>query len=620
MKNYCVRIFGWVGICAMLFSSTQAAQLGAEQLLPAETILMFTVKDLDQATNNFWKTSLGRLWNDDALRPTRDKSRARWTNEVNNALEKDFKIKAGDYTDLFRGQFSFGLTKPAEAGKGPGILLLIDTKDKAETLKTNLTELRQKWADRKPKPEKIRDVEFISYEFAQAELQKFARIVTGKGGDAGPDPEAETNKVNLLVGQSQSLLIIGTLGRDLEKVLVRQSGGAIPPLAEQPAFQGNFNSLFRDAGIYGWLDFKPVFDQFMQSAGVAAAAQAKGIENLRLQKVLPALGLGELKSIALRVGMGADGYDGTLFLTVPEANRHGILKILAPPAKDASPPPFVPVDAVKFQRIRIDFAQAWDAFEKVLLKIDPSVAGVVQLLMNAAGKDKDPNFDLRKSLVESVGDDFINYEKAPKNGAPASLSLLGARNPEQLLNGIRAIMRMLPEPIGGAPLKEREVAGRKIYSVNLTPAGAPAQPGSELFLTANASYVAIARDIGILEEYVRSAETPPKPLRDLAGLNEAAQKVGGMNTGWFSFENQVETMRGVVEDAKKNPDKDADEPGYSLKLIGGQSSLIGDWIDYRDLPSYEAIAKYFYYSLLSGTATPEGISFKLAAPTPPTFK
>jgi hypothetical protein len=609
--------------CALFVPATRAAQPTAEQLLPAETILMFTVKDFDQATNDFWKTSMGRLLNDEAMRPAREKFNAKWTNEVTAALEKNFKLKLSDYTELLRGQFTFALTRPPDDDKGPGFLLLIDAKDKAEALKTRLGELQKKWTegDRKLKTEKIRDVEFASYELTQAGLQQFARTVTGKG-EAPPDPEAATNKFNLLVGQSQSLLIIGTQTRDLEKVLIRQSGGGAPSLAEQPVFQSNFNSLFRDAGLYGWLDFKPLFDQMIKPSGaVAAAAQSKGMENLRLQKILPALGLGDLKSVALRIGFGADGYESTIFLSAPEASRQGLLKILAPPAKDASPPPFVPADAVKFQRVRIDFQQAWAAFENILVKIDPSVAGVVQLMISAAGKDKDPDFDLKKTLIESIGDDFIGYEKAPKNGNSPSISLIGARNPEQLLSGIRVLMRMLPEPIGGAPLKEREFLGRKIYTVNLTPAGVPAAAGSELQLAATANYVVMARDNAILEEYLRSAEAPPKPLRDLPGLNEAAQKIGGLNTGWFSFENQAETMRSAAELAKKNPDKEEEEPsGLNFSIIGNRASVLSDWVDYKALPPFDRIAKYFYYSLLTASSTPEGISFKISAPTPPGLK
>jgi hypothetical protein len=238
VKNHCFKIFKWgVFCCALLAPVIRGAQPGAEQLLPAETILMFTVKDVEQASTNFWKTSLGRLWVDDAMRSTREKFSARWTNEVSGALEKDFKIKLSDFSELARGQFTFGVTKPTVEEKGPGFLFLIDAKDRAEILKTNLTQLREKWTDRKPKPEKVRDVEFVSYEFSQAELQKFARIITGKGPEGPADAEAETNKVSVLVGQSQSLLIVASETRDAEKVLSRQSGGGGPALGEQTTFK-----------------------------------------------------------------------------------------------------------------------------------------------------------------------------------------------------------------------------------------------------------------------------------------------------------------------------------------------------------------------------------------------
>jgi hypothetical protein len=309
--NNPLNIFRLLAFSFLFLATVRAAQPPAEQLLPAETILMLTVKDFEQTTNNFWKSAMGRLWNDDAMRATRDKFNGRWTNEVTNPMEKDFKIKLGDYTELLRGQFTFALTRPVDETKGPGFVLLIDSKDKAETLKTRLDDLQKKWTegDRKLKTDKIRDVEFTTYEFTQAALQQFARAVTGKG-EATPDPEAATNKINLMVGQSQSLLVIGTQPRDLEKILARQSGGSVPSLGEQAVFQSNFNTLFRDAGIFGWLDFKPIYEQMIKPSDKPNTAQpGEGMANLRVEKVLPALGLGELKSIALRIGVGAEGYD-----------------------------------------------------------------------------------------------------------------------------------------------------------------------------------------------------------------------------------------------------------------------------------------------------------------------
>jgi hypothetical protein len=597
-----------------------AAQLPAEQLLPAETIAMLTVKDWSDASNAFFKTAPGLLWNDEAMRGVREKFNARLTNEVSNPTERELKIKLSDYAELVQGQITLAMTLSATEGKAPGFLLLIDAKDKSDALKSRLEDLRKKWSegDRKFKAEKIRDVEFTSYEFTQAALQKVMNALSGgKPEDIQADPEAEKNKTMLMVGQSQSLLIVGTQARDIEKILTRQNGGAAPSLGEQPVFLSNFNSVFRDSTAFGWVDFKPVFEQMLKpTEKPAPGAPAGGIGNLRIEKVLPALGLGELKSIAFKVALKPEGIDGQMFLTVPESARAGLLKILAPPAKDASPPPFVPGDVVKFRRVRIDFQQAWTAFEGVLIKIDPSIAGLVQLMLSAAGKDKDPDFDLKKSLLESVGDDLIMYEKAEKNGVTPSLTLIGARSPGQLMNCVKMIMRMLPEPIGTTPLKEREFLGRKIFTLTMAPGGGP---GTQMHFAGNGNYLAVSSDAGILEDYLRASEPPPKTLRDLPGFTDTAQKVGGFNTGWYSFENMAETMRATVE-SMKAPKPPQAPSAFQLNPIPDESQRIKDWIDPASLPPFERIAKYFYYSVLSGSSTPEGISFKLSMPTAPGLK
>src|SRR5262249_2172616 len=155
---------------------------------------------------------------------------------------------------------------------------------------------------------------------------------SSKPSEPERDAAAETNKIDLLIGQSQSLLIVGTQTRDLEKILARQNGAAASSLGEQPVFQANYNALFRDATTFAWLDLQRMYDQLMKSSEPAAPGVEGGIGNLRAQKVLPALGLGELKSIAMKFAMRPEGYEGQLFLTVPEASRQGLLKILAPPA------------------------------------------------------------------------------------------------------------------------------------------------------------------------------------------------------------------------------------------------------------------------------------------------
>src|SRR5206468_156625 len=190
------------------------------------------------------------------------------------------------------------------------------------------------------------------------------------------------------------------------------------------------------------------------------------------EKILTATGLGALKTLAINYQNSNEGSLFQLFLGVPEAGRQGILKILAGEAKEYNPPAFVPADAVKFQRWRLDGQKAWATLEKTLSEVAPQSVSYLNLLLDTAtanAKEKDPNFDVKKNLIGNLGDDMVSYEKAPKGSSPADLSsppslfLLGSKNPEQLAAAFKSILVFINSS-GGAPT-EREFLGRKIVSV-----------------------------------------------------------------------------------------------------------------------------------------------------------
>lgn len=589
--------------------------------MPAETFLVITIKDWEQSFEAFKKTPGGMMWQDAAMRPLREKFYATLQEDVFKPLEKEGKLQLTNYFELLKGQITFALTAPADETKGPGVLFIIDVKDKAEALKARLAEMTKRYSEsgQQPKFEKLRDAEFVTFEFTEAAIDEVTGNLLAKEED--DEEEAKKRKVPFTIGQSQSLLIAARDPKDIEKVLARQAGGGVPALAEQGNFQKNQAAIFRESPAYAWMNFKPLYNQMMKAPAEQPepGAPQNLAAGLTAAKVLPALGLQELESIALSATYGPEGYGMNLFVSAPEAGRQGLLKIIAPPAKDAGPPAFVPADAVKFSRVRLDILEGWNTLENSLAKIDTGMAGMVKMMMELAGKDKDPNFDLRKSLIASLGDDLITYEKAPRGTSwlemenPPTITLVGARDPEQLLNGIKVILSLLPEPIAMAQMKEREFLGRKIYYISLQTFAAPGQPAVEREIQfANAGgYVAISPDRGMIEEFLRAAENPPKPLKDASGFADAAQKVGGLNTGWFGFENALESARTTFAAAKANPEE-------AVMPFGGPAGAAAqELFDMKLLPPFEAVAKYFHHAVYSVSSTPDGISVKFNMPRPP---
>ena len=636
MKNYL--------LLAALFCLTfngSAAVPPAEKLLSDDTLILLTVPDWTKAKDIFNKSPQGQFWNDPAMKPFRDKFTTKLKEDVLTPLERELGIHWEDFAVLAQGQVTFALTQngwPANADQKMGWLLLVDTKEKSGQLKTNLTDLKKKWVDsgKQIKTEKIRDLEFATLIVSSNDIAKTLKkaLPVGGGQESFEDPDAKktTPKSEIIVGQSDSLLIVGNSSKAIEKILIRLVGGLVPALAELPAYEANHAAMFRDAPAYGWINTKLLID--MMSRPTAAAAEADSQPTTLfppLSKIATITGLNGLKTAAFSFRNSNEGLLFHFFLGIPEAERRGLFKVLALEAKEGNPPPFVPADAVKFQRWRIDGQKAWAALEIMIDELSPQLGDFLRMTLATIGKDQDANFDFKKAFFGNLGNDMISFEKAPKSNTAAdlnsspSLYLIGSPNAEQLAVALKSGTAVMPPQYGGGnPLKEREFLGRKVYTLPW-PAVAGDPSGQRGFnFAASGGYLAMSSDVALLEQYLRSAETQGKSLRENAGLNEAAQQVGGAGTGLFGYSNQGETMRATFEAMKKNPNSTTNS--NTLAVLAGAFGVsmnqnnYNTWFNYSLLPEYDKVAKYFHFSVYAGSATVDGLNLRIFYPVPPQLK
>jgi hypothetical protein len=616
----------------VLFAAVRcfAAVPPAEKLLPADTLGFLTVPDWGRAQTNFSTSALGQLWNDPSMKAFKEKFLERFNNDTVKPLEKELGLKFSDYTSLAQGQLTIAVTQNGWDGrsdKQPGIIWLIDTRDKSSQLKTNLAELRKKWTEsgRKMRTDKIRDVEFTTVIVDTDEFSKsIEKIVPGQRPAVPPDEQKSKKTVEWVIGQSGPLLVVSDTAKDVEKVLALQSGASVPALADQAAFAANAPML-RNAQGFVWVNVKPIMatlarrPEQRQEGESLLGAPPSG------ERILNALGFSGVQTLAFNLTQANDGSMMNVSINVPESSRKGLMNILAVNAKDASAPPFVPADAVKFSRWRIDLQKAWSTIENMLVEISPSYAGFSKLILDTAGKDKDPNFDFRKQLLANLGDDVITYEKAPRTltiedlDSPPSVTLVGAKDAEQMASSLKAVTSIFPPAM--IKYREREFLGRTIYSFTLPNAARGEGAARPLSYAASGGYVAFSTDPAALEEYLRSGEGNVKPLRETPGLGEAAQRVGGASSGYFSFENRNETARAAFETAKKDPEAMTDLLGtgrLSAVFGAGANSKKGvnEWFDFSLLPSFDRVSKYFAFDVGAIAVSPQAISFKVFTPTP----
>ena len=616
-----------------LAAPARAAIPPAEDLLPADTLLLLTVPDFAGLRTASTVSPQWLFWNDPAMKPFHDKFMAKWNEQFIAPLERDLGVKFSDFTDLPQGQLTFAVTQNGWSGGDnptPGLLLLLDARGKSDLLKTNLAALRKKWTDagRPMHTETLRGIAFSVVPLSSNDVPATLAGIFPKrqpvqelGKENKPPPPGE-----IVIGQYESLLIVGSSLKAVEPVATRLTGGALPPLAGNARFAADQLAQFRAAPLYyGWLNAKTLFDVLVHIPPPEPNPVAPSpVPPIPWDKILGASGLTGLKSACFSYNESHDGSQLNFYLAVPETERQGVFKIIAAAPKDANPPTFVPADAVKFWRWRVDGQKAWAALEKMLSDVSPAWLNGLNSaisIANATAQQKDPNFDLRKNLIGNLGDDWISYQKAPAGKTPAdlnsapSLFLFAALNPDQAVLAIKNVAALTgAQENAPAP---RDFLGRKIYTVALRSAR-PSAPHS-LYCSASGGYVALTTDVSMLEAYLRSVESKVKPLRETAGLADAVQHVGGAGSGLFSYQNQREVMRETLT-ALKNSATDSPANGAHVSgplPLAAPGKIFSEWMDFSLLPDYDNVSKYFYFSVAGGNVTADGLAFKIFAPRPP---
>ena len=600
---------------ALACARSYAAVPPPEKLLPRETMLVITAPDAPKYWASFNGSTYGRVWNDPAMKPFRDKLTAKLRSDIMGPVERQLGVKLDDYSGLAQGQFTFALLRE-EGSTDFSPLLLIDAKERSEKLKAALSDARKKWvaAGKQLKTEQIHGIEFTTLIATSGELSNSIKNIfsdnkgtheaaqSNKSGSAKADDSArESEKIQVLVGQSDSLLIVSYSKKVIEKVLALQTGGLAPSLDQEPLFQSDFASGLRDSTSYIWLNAKAM----LASAGDGDQADSSNPANMSAKALVAATGLASLNTVSCAWRETSEGFSSQIVLRMPE--RAGLFKALLPDAKESSPPPFVPADAIKFVRWRVDLPETWDTMEKLLGKINPGAKDAINFMLKGAGKTRDEKYDLRAELVGALGNDVITYQKIPRGNAAAALAsspsifLIGSPKPELLAAAVRVAAESFSPT---STIKESDFLGRKLYSLG----GADSR--QSLNFAPSGGYVAFSSDITMIEEYLRGADEKTKPLSAVPGLSEAAQKVGGMGTGLFGYNNQVEELRVAFENWRKN----GASPAIPA-LSGGKGFNPSEWVDVSLLPPFESVAKYFSFVVYAGRSISDGYVITFFVPS-----
>ncbi|MDP6082012.1 MAG: hypothetical protein QF749_03345 [Verrucomicrobiota bacterium] len=582
---------------ALVSSSKAAEATSLEALLPAETVLVMAASDYASAKKHFKASASGQFWDSAEFRPFRKKLADGFEANVLAKIEEELAVDFEAFEEMASGPVALAVVPGQAAGEEPALLLLLDAGRKSFTLRRTLSRMERDWkkADRNVSETEIGEVDFTTVS----------------------DPEGQGQ---VHIGRVDAQLIVGTAAGQIEGILARLGGGGGGSLAGNPAFVADHGALLKGADFYLWANLGQVIPQLLDNAPDGAEL---GID---FGEVFGSLGLNGLDTFAITYSERPDGAHSDVFVGLPEAKRKGLFGLLNTKRADASPPPFVPANVGAFTRWRVDMGAAWKNLEKLLLELSPDVANMVEFTVGLLGKDKDSNFDFKKSFLNNFGDDLILYQMPPKGkslndlGSGSIVALFKSPNPAELIKGIGAVPGILPPPLNEAVLEPRKLGNHTAHSFGVMQLPDPSTGelvASEVLFAVKDGYLAVSTDADLMQGLLDGKTQPPLARRNR--LAAAAAVVGGTDSGFFAYQNDRVMMLSMMDTLRANADQF--EMIFSMIPMEELDEVsLDDWLDFSLLPAGEKIAKYFDVTVYGAGTDARGVTLKMFSPRPQNLK
>lgn len=587
-----------IAVFPLIASSTAAVSPlpSAEDWLPTNAIAYVTVPDFPAAQAGLGRSPVGRLWSDSSMAAFRAQATECILNDGLGPWQHQLSIDLRRWLPLLRGQLTVAWFPPeGSATNSPGWGALIDTSGQGDALGREIEGLRGRWttAGYSLGTNAFSGIEFLT-------VRGWAREAAGSSNRPA---NKSLSTSSLWIGRRQNVLLIADNASAATSLAGRLSDVGTPVATKRARFPTATASAL--PGIFAWVDFaatRPLLDQkFSLLFGLLASLGGQPAQ------VGSALGLDGLRQAAFSAVASEGGLRSRMFLDVPSTRRTGVFQLLALEPQEALPPAYIPADALRFQRGRVNGARMWKTLEESLNKVSPQMFALLRLTLETAGQSVDEQFNVTHHVANALGDDFMTYELPIGTNASygGRVTLIGSPRPAALLVGVRAMLT-LNMIQGGGDFSERIFLGQTLHRITIP--AADGEPERSLEMGINGRYVIIADQPLVLEELLRRPDNPASGLRSVPRVIEAAREAGGWERGLFTYEDVANAGAGSWESVRKSGLESA-PPAVAHGLSLMVPNLAG-CLDFSRLPPFAKIARYQGISVLTGGTDANGFRFE----------
>lgn len=601
-----IRMFQWflcrvqpwcpaIGMLLLMPVATAVSALPpAEGWLPTNTMGYVTVPNFPASKAALMSSPLGRLWSDSSMAAFRGQATECILSNGVGPWQHELSIDFSRWLPLIQGQVTVAWF-PLENSNSPAWGALIDTSGQEADLGREMEGLRTRWtsAGFSLRTNLFSGIEFLAVSGWGSETTTSSNLAPNKSASAD----------SLWFGWRQNVFLIADARSAAGALAASVSVVGTTAVTNRSRFPAAIAQAL--PGIFGWVNFSAIRPQLDQKFAALFALLA----NLGGQpaQVGSALGLDTLRQIAFSAGATEGAIRSRVFLDVPSADRSGIFQLLAFEPREASPPSFVPADALRFQRGRVNGARMWKTIEESLNRVSPQMSGLLRLTLETAGQSVDERFNMTRNVTEALGDDFMTYELPASTNVShgGHVTLIGSTKPAALLVGVRALLAL--EMIeGGEEFSERPFLGQTLHRIAIP--AADGEPAHVLEMGVNGRYVVMADQPTLLEEMLRRTNDPASSLRAIPRVVEAARDAGGWDRGLFAYEDMAKAGAGRWEAMRVSGLESA--PLVVAHALTLMAPAVADCLDFTRLPPFEKIARYQGVSVLTGGTDATGFRFE----------
>ena len=140
---------------------------------------------------------------------------------------------------------------------------------------------------------------------------------------------------------------------------------------------------------------------------------------------------------------------------------------------------------------------------------------------------------------------------------------------------------------------------------------------SEVLFAVKDGYLAISTDTDLMRGLLDGKAQTPLAKRER--LAAAAAAVGGIDSGFFGYQNDRAMISNVMDTLRANSDQF--EMIFSMIPMEGLDEVgLDSWFDFSVLPKGEEVAKYFDITVYGAKTDARGVTLKMFSPRPPGLK